>query len=172
MKIKNSIILITSCFMFYAASADQSNHVGSRIMSKDEVIDKLKPQEATRGIRINQPEQAAPTISMEINFEFNSDLLTEQAIAQLTPIGEALQSNELAGLAFHLEGHTDAVGSEEYNLNLSQRRAQAVGNFLYQNYGVDPASLQLSGKGEYALLDQNNPASAVNRRVAITTITP
>lgn len=195
--------------------ADQSNHVGSQVLGANEIIDMLQPKVKTRGIRINQPAQAAantqqqvaqpaaqdavqqqqqpaqqvqqqvevqqvaaveqpavaPSISMEINFAYNSAQLTNQSIAQLAPLGQALQSQELAGLAFMLEGHTDASGPDSYNMQLSEQRALSVGNFLYQSYGVDPSRLNILGRGETALLDPSNPTSGVNRRVSITTLT-
>lgn len=169
-------LLLSGCISCGVAGAEQVNHVGDRVMQADEIISKLKPQPQilTRGIRLNQPETQAPvtqqTISMEIQFKINSAELTQQAVAQLAPLGSALQSNELAGLSFKLEGHTDASGSDQYNLSLSQRRAQSVGNYLNQNYNVDPGYLQMIGKGETDLLDQGNPNSASNRRVAITTL--
>ena len=168
---KHIAILILTALPFLMVSlgfADDSTHVGPRVLSKEEAINMLKPQIQLRGIRINQP---SPSISMEVNFEFNSATLTQQAIEQLTPIGQALQSNELSDFAFVLEGHTDAVGSEEYNLTLSEQRALSVGNFMHQHFGVDASKLQLIGQGESVLLDPGNPTSAVNRRVAITTIT-
>lgn len=147
-----------------------SDHVGERVMTSDEVIERLepKPMIKTRGIQVHEPEQQA--ISMEIHFEFDSAQLTQQAIAQLTPLGQALQSEQLQGLAFGLEGHTDARGTEEYNLTLSQQRAISVGQFLYENYGVDPQRLHVNGKGEYELLNQQNPEASENRRVVITTM--
>lgn len=129
------------------------------------------PQQAVAAAE--QPDASTPqptgpvAISMEILFDFNSAQLTGAAIEQLHPLGQALQSSELAGLRFVLEGHTDAIGSEEYNLVLSQRRALAVKQHLAQNYGIDPQTLDPIGRGEYALLDLNDPASAANRRVRI-----
>ena len=118
-----------------------------------------------------QPAAPPPSISMEINFAYNSAQLTDQAIQQLAPLGQALQSPELAGLSFMLEGHTDASGPDDYNMMLSQKRAQSVGQFLYQYYGVDPTKLNIIGRGESALLDPANPTSGANRRVSITTLT-
>ena len=187
--------------------ADQSTHVGAQVLEKDQIIDMLQPKMKTRGIRLNQPAQAAattaqpaqqaaqpsgqveqpaaqqqvaaveqapaapPSISMEINFAYNSAQLTDASIQQLAPLGQALQSPELSGLAFMLEGHTDASGPDSYNMTLSEKRAQSVGQFLYQYYGVDPSKLNLIGRGETALLDPANPNSGVNRRVTITTLT-
>ncbi len=132
-------------------------------------------QPAQQQVAAAEQQQAAPaappSISMEVNFAYNSAELTDMAIQQLTPLGQALQSPELAGLSFLLEGHTDATGPDDYNMALSQKRAQSVGQFLYQYYGVDPTKLNLVGRGETALLDAANPSSGANRRVTITTMT-
>ena len=195
MKKKLLTLLIAGALTTSAGWADQSTHVGTQVLEKQEIIDMLQPKMKTRGIRINQPAQSTasgdqtdqgqqvasadqqtaaappPSISMEINFAYDSAELTEQSLQQLAPLGQALQSPELAGLAFMLEGHTDATGPDDYNMQLSQRRAQAVGQFLYEYYGVDPSNLNLVGRGEMALLDPQNPTSGVNRRVTITTLT-
>ena len=191
---KRKIILpILICGLIPFTSYAQN--VGNRIVDKDELVDMLKPQAEvrTRGIRLNQPEQAAsteqaaatqdysgqaeqaagpaPSISMNVQFGYNSADLTQAAVEQLTPLGEALSSSELSSYSFLLEGHTDSSGAADYNMQLSQRRAESVGNYLYQNFGIDPSSLNLVGRGEDALLDSNNPSSPSNRRVSITTIT-
>ena len=234
MKQKLLAAMLTGMLVTAPAIAQQSSHVGSTVLDKNQIINMLQPKSEemkTRGIRINQPAQAAqqpaaqpqqqqqqpaqqqqqtaaaqqqayeqqqaaaqqaaaqqaaqqqvaaaqpqqaapaPSISMEINFAYNSAQLTDQAIQQLAPLGQALQSPELAGLSFLLEGHTDASGPDEYNMTLSQKRAQSVGQFLYQYYGVDPTKLNIIGRGESALLDPANPTSGANRRVSITTMT-
>lgn len=193
---KTKIILpVLICGLIPLTSYAQN--VGNRIVDKDELVDMLKPQQEirTRGIRLNQPEQSAggnqaapaaaagtaaapaaaptppPSISMNVQFEYNSADLTSSAVEQLTPLGEALSSSELASYSFLLEGHTDGSGSSDYNMQLSQRRAESVGNFLYQNFGIDPSVLNLVGRGETDLLTPDNPNSPSNRRVSITTIT-
>lgn len=233
MKQKLLTVMLTGMLVTAPAMAQQSTHVGSTVLDKNQIIDMLQPKTEemkTRGIRINQPAQAAqqpaaqpqqqqqvyqqpapqpqqtaaaqqpaapqpaaqeqqvyqeqqvaaaqpqaaappPSISMEINFAYNSAQLTDAAIQQLAPLGQALQSPELAGLSFLLEGHTDASGPDDYNMTLSQKRAQSVGQFLYQYYGVDPTKLNIIGRGESALLDPANPTSGANRRVSITTMT-
>ncbi len=140
----------------------------------EQPVQQIQPVQQVQSVQqvaaVEQP-APAPTISMEINFGYNSAQLTDQSIAQLAPLGQALQSQELAGFGFMLEGHTDASGPDSYNMSLSEQRALAVGNFLYQYYGVDPSRLNILGRGETALLDPSNPTSGVNRRVSITTLT-
>lgn len=162
MKRKTVFLFLATCAMINTALAEGINHFGDRVLDKQEIIDLLAPKIKTRGIK--------PNISMEIYFEFNSADLSQRSHAQLAPIGEALESGDLSQLNFALEGHTDASGTENYNMNLSQRRAESVGNYLYDHYKIDSSKLTLSGKGEGNLLDPNNPMSAVNRRVSITAL--
>ena len=67
--------------------------------------------------------------------------------------------------SFIIVGHTDSIGDENYNLALSQRRAEAVKEYLVSTYSVDPLRLITIGRGESELLDPGNPDNPINRRV-------
>jgi outer membrane protein OmpA-like peptidoglycan-associated protein len=116
-----------------------------------------------------QPQDAGPRKASfdQIQFRFDSAELTPAARRMLDRIGEALASDDLKGMRFVVEGHTDAVGPDEYNLALSQRRAETVQRYLTSRYGIAPRTLVPLGKGEQDLLDADAPASPVNRRVVI-----
>lgn len=122
------------------------------------------------GVLMSAPEVAAvepPTIALEVRFNFDSATLTPQAREVLTQLAAALKAPALAGSTFLIEGHTDAVGSDGYNQNLSARRAAAVRNFLTGKHDVAASRLVVAGRGETDLLDPNQPASGVNRRVEV-----
>ena len=70
-----------------------------------------------------------------------------------------------------MEGHTDSVGSEAYNKQLSQRRAEAVQAYLVSRHGIAPDRLRTEGVGEARTLAGEQPESARNRRVNIVTLT-
>jgi outer membrane protein OmpA-like peptidoglycan-associated protein len=111
---------------------------------------------------------AGPSIEFHsIEFEINSSELTPAARAQLDELGAALSSEELRTFRFEIIGHTDARGSREHNLALSQRRARAVGDFLVQAAGVSPHRLEAIGRGMDAPSRPDDPYAAVNRRVEI-----
>ena len=64
-------------------------------------------------------------------------------------LGKALsQMPSLKGSTFVVAGHTDAVGSEPYNQELSERRADTIKRFLTEKYGIDGADLVTVGYGE------------------------
>lgn len=67
-------------------------------------------------------------------------------------------------LNFVLEGHCDERGSEEYNLALGKRRAEAVKKYLVDNYKIDPSRIQVVSKGKSEL---HSPRFHINRRVDI-----
>lgn len=125
----------------------------------------------TRGICVGTEEEcanrdeAAPRagLDMLVNFELDSAELTADARAQLAEFARALRDNRLKAHSFVIEGHTDARGSGQYNLGLSERRANSVASFLLAN-GIEPARLTAVGKG----MDSprvDDPFDAVNRRV-------
>jgi outer membrane protein OmpA-like peptidoglycan-associated protein len=99
-----------------------------------------------------------------ISFETGSAQLTQQAQANAKVFAEALQLPQLAGARFEIQGHTDATGSREDNLLLSQRRADAVRTYLI-SLGVDAGRLESKGYGFDDLAAPANPRSPVNRRV-------
>jgi outer membrane protein OmpA-like peptidoglycan-associated protein len=73
---------------------------------------------------------------------------------------------------FLIEGHTDAVGSDQSNLVLSDQRAESVARVLSDAFGIPPENLTTQGYGEQYLKVQTDGANAENRRVTIRRITP
>jgi len=116
--------------------------------------------------QLRQPSQP-PSLKFQINFEFNSDQLTGNAMEVLDRLAQAIQSQELSPFRFRIEGHTDAVGSDDYNQNLSERRAAAVRNYLVQRFGIDTTRIIAIGLGKRHLLNTSNPAGSENRRVVV-----
>lgn len=107
------------------------------------------------------PEQAH--FDLLVNFEFNSDQLTQAAKDNLNQFAKALQDPRLKGEDFEIDGHTDAVGAEVYNQDLSERRAHSVVSYL-ASQGVDASTLTAKGFGK-TKPRVANPYSAENRRV-------
>jgi OmpA-OmpF porin, OOP family len=111
----------------------------------------------------------APAVNLTVNFANGSADLTPDAIHTLDALGRALASKDLEAYRFRIEGHTDTVGSSDYNRALSERRAEAVVDYVAKKYGVDPSRLQAVGMGEDGLLvatPQQTPEPR-NRRVQV-----
>ena len=131
-----------------------------------EVSDIASALGVPRGTRIEPT--APPTIRLPIYFEFNSANLRPDAEALLAKVGAALTSSGLEPFSFSIEGHTDSVGAEGYNGDLSHRRAAAARAFLVTQ-GVDPSRLEYVGRGEASPVADNesNAGRQRNRRVEV-----
>lgn len=101
-----------------------------------------------------------------INFDVDSDKLRPDATPALQQILEALTANP--DIAVNIEGHTDSDGADDHNLDLSQRRAAAVVQWLTERK-IPATRLQSTGKGESQPIAENASAvgRAMNRRVEV-----
>lgn len=130
----------------------------------------------TRSLTSQEREQVAaiaktkPSIDLEIYFDYNSAAISPRAVASLTTLGRALTDPQLRGSVFLVGGHTDARGGEEYNLGLSERRAQAVKDYLVQKFRITDDTLVVAGFGEEQLKNKAVPYAAQNRRVQISNL--
>jgi outer membrane protein OmpA-like peptidoglycan-associated protein len=88
-------------------------------------------------------------------------------MGDMAALGKALSDPSLKGSSIVLAGHTDAVGGEDANQQLSERRADAVKKYLVDKYNLAPENLVTAGYGKDRLKDKDNPRSAENRRVEI-----
>jgi outer membrane protein OmpA-like peptidoglycan-associated protein len=151
-----------------AASAGDVNYTTEHMV---EFFAKSANLGAERGICIGTaeecgaiPEPAAVTaFELMVNFELDSDRLSESAKAHLLEFSRALSDPRLANARFSIEGHTDATGSESYNQHLSERRAEAVVRFLHEQ-GIDPSRFVVTGYGQSNPRTED-PYDPVNRRV-------
>ena len=103
----------------------------------------------------------------DLLFEFNSSELRESAKVGLMKLGLLMDRNP--GLYCWIEGHTDLVGGDEFNLNLSIQRAEAVKNYLVTSLRMDSAKIVTRGFGRYEPLIITGTAEeqSANRRVEI-----
>lgn len=111
--------------------------------------------------------QTKPNIDLEINFDYNSAIISQKSLASVQALGRALTSADLKGSTFVLAGHTDAAGTDAYNQDLSERRAEAIKQYLVGKFGIAGAELVTVGYGKSKLKDPGQPLSGVNRRVQV-----
>ncbi|MDX8533977.1 OmpA family protein [Mesorhizobium sp. VK25A] len=156
-----------------------STHVYADPLQKSEDIVKFFAGQgnlgASRGICVGTEEECksktakneAPPqkagLDMMINFALDSAQLDQTARTELDEFAKALKDNRLSTFSFVVEGHTDATGTDRYNQDLSQRRAQSVASFLEAN-GVQSARLEAIGLGK-SHPRVADPYDPVNRRV-------
>ena len=108
----------------------------------------------------NQPE----SIALPVQFAFDSADILPRARAQLDAVAEGIKllpgSNRVL-----IEGHTDALGTHQYNLQLSRKRAEAVKRYLVTEHGLDAQRLKTIGFGEVRPVDGEDASKPENRRV-------
>lgn len=111
-------------------------------------------------------------ISLTVQFANGSAGLTPQAVQVLDNLGRALSNPALSGYRFRVEGHTDTVGSAEYNAELSDRRANAVADYVADNFHVDRSRLEAIGMGKDGLLvpTPDQTPEPRNRRVQVINV--
>ncbi len=140
----------------------------ARILGKQDA----KPGMRMRSIRITDgadgagaiEKAQASSISLPIPFAFDSAQILPQARIHLEALAEGIKLLP-ESQAVVIEGHTDALGAEQYNLDLSNRRALAVRSYLERTHGIDQARLRIEAHGENKPLNSENPNSPENRRV-------
>jgi outer membrane protein OmpA-like peptidoglycan-associated protein len=101
-------------------------------------------------------------------FQYDSDVLQASAITQLQKLGTLIQRNPRA--TFSVEGYTDSFGSYEYNLDLSQRRADSVKRYLVEAMRINPAQVETRGYGSAKFRASPNGSieeQSPNRRVEV-----
>jgi len=126
---------------------------------------RVTPEAETKTTPIEQP-----SVSMLVTFETNSAELSGRAKELLDTLGRALRSDELARFSFVIEGHADPRGGEQFNLQLSQRRAEKVVSYLWESQNVDRGRLTAVGRGQSQLINKDSPFAPENRRVTVKTV--
>ena len=135
-------------------------------------VEKIRGR-ATRSLSVSEREEIAtlakdkPNIDLTITFDYNSADISAKSLPAVQALGKALTNPDLKGSTFVVAGHTDAAGGEDYNQDLSERRADAIKRFLVDRYGIAGADLVTVGYGKSKLKDPGAPTGEVNRRVQV-----
>jgi outer membrane protein OmpA-like peptidoglycan-associated protein len=118
-----------------------------------------------RGVSSAPAVRPALSFDITLNFPFDSAELTNEAMAKLDKVARALTDPSTQKYDIIVSGHTDALGTAEYNQQLSERRAQAARNYLINRHGIESTRLIAKGYGKSQLLLPSDPKSELNRRV-------
>jgi outer membrane protein OmpA-like peptidoglycan-associated protein len=138
-------------------------------LTPEDIIRGLVPPR-TRGIRptfTSPPSPTLPAVAITVLFDFDSAQILPEAAQNLRSVAMALQSSELASARIQIEGHTDSIGSDQYNQKLSERRARSVRQYLVKYYTITPERLAVMGRGKAEpIADNDSPEGRQkNRRV-------
>jgi outer membrane protein OmpA-like peptidoglycan-associated protein len=141
-----------------AAGAYIGNYMDKQAAEIENDIEGANVERVGEGIKI--------TFDSGILFDVNKATLKQASKENLTKLAGILNKYEDTNIL--LEGHTDATGSEEYNLTLSKQRSESVANFL-TGLNVAPTRLTMMGYGEGQPVADNETAEGrqQNRRVEV-----
>jgi outer membrane protein OmpA-like peptidoglycan-associated protein len=136
------------------------------------VLDSVRNR-PTRSLTLDERQELATiakdklSIDIDIDFDYNSAQIGSTGTPWITALGKALSSPQLANGTFMLAGHTDGKGSDAFNQDLSERRADAVKRYLIARYKLPANNLIAVGYGKSILKNKDNPLASENRRVQV-----
>jgi OmpA-OmpF porin, OOP family len=178
-------LLLAASVIFAASALSPITSSAQGSPSAEQIVKSLMPTGTsgpTRGIRIapsaptpdhvQEKPPSAPSVSLNVQFALGSAELTPQAVHVLDNLGKALTDRSLSTYRFRIEGHTDTLGTRDYNKELSDRRAAAVVDYLANNFHVERSRVEAIGLGVDGLLipTPDQTPEPRNRRVQVVNI--
>jgi outer membrane protein OmpA-like peptidoglycan-associated protein len=108
----------------------------------------------------------------QILFGFNQAELKPSMFRKIRKVADFVRSGDMQKTLVFIDGHTDEIGSEKYNLELSLKRANMVMRYLVEEEGLPSASMEMKGFGKKLPLiqEESEESQAMNRRVEITLV--
>ncbi len=162
---KRSLLAVVMAVLVISAAAAQEEH---RRLSPQEMIDLLKSPRGDSDDLLGSGEPVpARGINLTVHFAYDSADIPAASMPQLDDLAQALNNKALVNDRFSIAGHTDSMGGADYNMRLSQRRAEAVRDYLVNQRLVRSDRLTAAGYGKTRLFDAKKPASPLNRRVEV-----
>jgi outer membrane protein OmpA-like peptidoglycan-associated protein len=192
-RIQASAVLVGTVLLATLVAEQNVRDLTGREVSSDEIIQALAPKEpphlsgGSRGLglvtdckllhkdaednksRGIEPAANSEGVALTVQFASGSAELTPGDEKTLAALGNALDSNTLKACCFEIQGHTDSVGGETYNMGLSDRRARAVVDYLASRDPQERNHLLAQGYGKTRPIAKNDTSEgrAKNRRVQI-----
>ena len=111
-----------------------------------------------------------PQVTADIQFDEDAAVVRPESYRMLGRIADALYHPSLLGSKFLIVGHTVSTGKRDYNLTLSQRRADVIRDIMISTFKISPKRLQAIGLGEEQMLDSLHPGAPVNAQVQLMTV--
>lgn len=153
-----------SCFQNPSQTRCQGAVPSSHVFTLDDVVNIAQIPQSSVTSHSTDP---LPSIDLQVRFDYNSAAVGEDQIPALRALLGDLQQVDFSRARLVLMGHTDNVGSREFNLGLSQRRAESVAAFLSAAAGIPRNRVSAVGVAFDYLLHPHDPGNAENRRVQI-----
>ncbi len=142
------------------------------IALRQRVLDRVKSRADAPSLK--RPPVAAellklPHFNVEVQFNPDSPIIRPESYRTIGRIADALYDPTLSPYGFLIVGHTESTGKREYNLTLSQRRADAIRDVLVTAFKISAKRIQAVGLGEEQLLDATHPTAPINQQVQVLT---
>ena len=134
-----------------------------RVKSKADAVPLKRPPIATELLEL-------PRFMVEVQFDPDASTIRPESYQTLGRIADALCHSTLLRYGFLIVGRTDATGKREYNLTLSQKRADSIRDALVNTFKISSKRLQAVGLGEEQLQDAARPTAAINQQVQVVTV--
>ena len=134
-----------------------------RVKSKADAVPLKRPPIAAELLEL-------PRFMVEVQFDPDASTIRPESYQTLGRIADALCHSTLLRYGFLIVGRTDATGKREYNLTLSQKRADSIRDALVNTFKISPKRLQAVGLGEEQLQDAARPTAAINQQVQVVTV--
>jgi len=134
-----------------------------RVKSKADAVPLKRPPIAAELLEL-------PRFMVEVQFDPDASTIRPESYQTLGRIADALCHSTLLRYGFLIVGRTDATGKREYNLTLSQKRADSIRDALVNTFKISSKRLQAVGLGEEQLQDAARPAAAINQQVQVVTV--
>ena len=157
---------ILAAALFWACAAPVLAQAQTEMDRAEQDLRATTPQASGATIERRAPDEIVVSMPSDITFAFNSADVRYQFEPVIRNLAQTL--DRYPGLTIDIVGHADAIGSDDYNQRLSERRAHSVGAALV-DFGVDYGRIETSGRGEWEPIASNDSewGRARNRRVEI-----
>ena len=142
-----------------------------RQQAADRIKARAKPDAAPLKRPLIAPELLKlPQFAAELQFDEDAAVIRPESYRTLGRIADTLYQPSLWGYKFLIVGHTVSTGKRDYNLTLSQRRADVIRDMLINTFKISPKRLVTLGLGEEQMLDSAHPTAPVNQQFQIVTV--
>ncbi|MGZ5871070.1 MAG: OmpA family protein [Bradyrhizobium sp.] len=140
---------------------------------RQQVLDRVKSK--ADGVPVKRPPVAPqlsklPRLNLDIQFNPDSPVVRPESYRMLGRIADTFADPKMLPYGFLIVGRTESTGKREYNLTLSQRRADSIRDVLVTTFKISPKRIQAVGLGEEQLQDAEHPKAAVNQQIQIVTV--
>ena len=152
---------------FWSCNTKKAIEMAKDAANKANALCPPKPKPEPKPAEVKPAPKVIDRFILTINFAFNKSNITKSDAAQLRKALEFIK--KYPGAKIKLEGHTDSIGSEKYNLRLSEKRAEATKEYLVKEGHIENSRLSTVGYGKSKPIASNKTKSgrAQNRRVEI-----